>query len=331
MSDNNEIQKQQIVLTDYFANMIKQGHLAHAYLLTGPKGIGKKALALWIIQGIFCQNKIAGRPCLDCEECRRIASGNHPDVVHVAPDGLSIKVDQIRFLKSEFSKSGIEGKQKTFIIEDADKMTASAANSLLKFLEEPSGTVVAFLLTETVNRILPTIVSRCQVFELTQPSSTQLAAALKKIGVPADKAVILGNLANSLAESEKIAATEDFDKLVQNVCVWYLHILQGDARCFVEVQTSLLPLINNKDDEVILLNLIILLVKNSISVYYGEKDNIFVKFEADFTVLIAGLTAGRVMEAVELVLETRRKLAVNVSFQNVIEALTIDLSQCYHA
>ncbi|MDC7953279.1 DNA polymerase III subunit delta' [Liquorilactobacillus mali] len=330
MSDNNEIRKQQTVLTDYFANMIDQGHLAHAYLLTGPKGIGKRALALWITQGIFCKNKIAGNPCLDCEECRRIESGNHPDVVHVAPDGLSIKVDQIRFLKSEFSKSGVEGNRKAFIIEDADKMTISAANSLLKFLEEPSGDVVAFLLTETVNRILPTIVSRCQLFELAKPSSAQLIAMLKKKGITTDKAVILGNLTDSLAESEKIAANENFDKLVRNICVWYLHILQEDARCFVEVQMSLLPLINNKDDEVILLNLIILLVKNSISVYYGKKDNIFVKFQAEFTGLIERLTADKITQAVELVLETRKKLAVNVSFQNVIEALTIDLSQCYH-
>ncbi|MFT8825639.1 MAG: DNA polymerase III subunit delta' [Liquorilactobacillus mali] len=330
MSDNDEIRNQQPVLTDYFANVISQGHLAHAYLLTGPKGIGKRTLALWITQGIFCQNKIAGCPCLNCEECRRIESGNHPDVVHVAPDGLSIKVDQIRFLKSEFSKSGVEGNRKVFIIEDADKMTISAANSLLKFLEEPSGDVVAFLLTETVNRILPTIVSRCQLFELAKPSSAQLIAMLKKKGITADKAVILGNLTDSLAESEKIAANESFDKLVRNVCVWYLHILQEDARCFVEVHTSLLPLINNKDDEVILLNLIILLVKNSISVYYGKKDNIFVKLQAEFTELIERLTADRITQAVELVLETRRKLAVNVSFQNVIEALTIDLSQCYH-
>ncbi|KRL06561.1 DNA polymerase III subunit delta' [Liquorilactobacillus hordei] len=331
MDEINEIQKQQPVLTDYFANVIMQEHLAHAYLLTGPKGIGKRTLALWVTQGIFCQNKTAGSPCLNCEECRRIASGNHPDVVHVAPDGLSIKVEQIRFLKSEFSKSGVEGNQKVFIIEDADKMTVSAANGLLKFLEEPSGNVVAFLLTESVNRILPTIVSRCQLFELAKPTSAQLTATLRKTGVTADKAIILGNLADSSDEAKKIATNEDFDKLVQNVCVWYLHVLQDDARCFVEVQMNLMPLVNNKDDEVILLNLIILLVKNSISVYYGEKDNIFVKFQADFTELIEKLTAEKVTEAVELVLATRKRLMVNVSFQNVIEALTIDLSQCYHS
>ena len=73
----------------------------------------------------------------NCVNCKRIKNGNHPDVHIVEPDGLSIKIEQIRSLRTEFSKSGVESKKKLYVIIDAEKMTIPAANSLLKFLEEP--------------------------------------------------------------------------------------------------------------------------------------------------------------------------------------------------
>lgn len=331
MEEKFDICEQQQKLTDYFGTLIKQKHLAHAYLLAGPKGIGKFELARWIAQGIFCQNKIDGKPCLNCSECRRIATGNHPDIVHTVPEGLSIKVEQIRFLKSEFSKSGIESSQKVFIIENADKMTASAANSLLKFLEEPSGNVVAFLLTDTLAKILPTIISRCQVFELAKNSSKYTIGTLEKLGFSTEKALILSSLTESTEEAKLLAENDNFDKILQNTCIWYLHVLQGDLRSFVEIQTALLPLIANKEDEIVLLDLIALLVKNSISIYYNVQKNIFVKIQPEFAELIRKLNEKKITKAVELVLNTRKTLAINVSFQNVLEALTINLRQCYYA
>ncbi|MFX3864258.1 DNA polymerase III subunit delta', partial [Streptococcus suis] len=90
-------------------------------------------------------------------------SGNHPDVHWIEPDGQSIKKGQIEALQEEFSKTGVESNQKLYIIRHADKMTNNAANSLLKFLEEPHRGTTAVLLTEQYHRMLPTIISRCQV------------------------------------------------------------------------------------------------------------------------------------------------------------------------
>ena len=98
-----------------------QGELAHAYLFAGPSGSGKKALAQWMALRLFCEQPQAGEPDGTCSECQRILSGNHPDVVTAAPEGRQIKVDTIRRLKAEFTKSGVEGSQKLFIIENDDK------------------------------------------------------------------------------------------------------------------------------------------------------------------------------------------------------------------
>ena len=116
------ITERQPFLTKHFAKLIRENKLVHAYLLSGAEGTGKIELAKWVAKGIFCLNSQNGVPCLKCSECNRIENNNHPDVVTIMPDGLSIKVEQIRYLKSEFNKSGVESDRKVFIIQDAQKM-----------------------------------------------------------------------------------------------------------------------------------------------------------------------------------------------------------------
>lgn len=149
-----ETEKKQKPLMDKFLQVVNNHELSHSYLFNGEEGVGKLSLALFITMRMFCKNvSDDSMPCGHCDECRRIAEQQHPDVVIIKPDGLSIKVDQIRYLKSEFSKSGLEGNQKFFIVCDAEKMTTGAANSLLKFIEEPGANIVSFLLTTNKNLI----------------------------------------------------------------------------------------------------------------------------------------------------------------------------------
>ena len=114
-------------LVAQFARIIDRKQLAQSYLFVGPKGAGKLALAEWIALRLFCQNVQDGAPCGQCPECERILNHNHPDVMVVKTETQSIKVDDIRGLKQEMSKTGVEGNQRVFVVEDADKMTAGAA------------------------------------------------------------------------------------------------------------------------------------------------------------------------------------------------------------
>src|SRR5699024_12590204 len=101
---------------ELFAALLKKKRMSHAYLLEGPAGTGKKALALWTASAILCLDPDKeGQPCGECANCRRVSTNQHPDVVEIRPEGQSIKVDQVRLLKSEFSKSGMESSRKVFI------------------------------------------------------------------------------------------------------------------------------------------------------------------------------------------------------------------------
>ena len=326
-----DIKKAQPRLTKHFADLISHKRLAHAYLLTGESGSGKKELALWIAKLLFCENPSLAGPCDHCSECLRISQNEHPDVVEIAPAGLSIKIDQIRYLKSEFAKSGVEGVQKVFIIEDAEKMSVSAANGLLKFLEEPSGTVTAFLLTSEQNKILPTIISRCQLLELNAPQLPLLIEKLEADGITKDQANLLVNLTKNVDQAEQINEDEDFQKLIKNLWSWYSAILKNDLIAFVKVQTTLVPLVDSREKQDGLLFLIALLARD-LMLFANDPNQqfVFTMFEKDFSSKMTNISAAAATNACEAVLKKWRSLSINVSIQNVLESLTLELCDCYH-
>ncbi len=134
----------------------------------------------------------------------RIEHEEHPDVTMVEPDGLSIKVDQVRAIKEEFAKSGMESRRKILIIEDMDKMTTSAANSLLKFIEEPEGEITILLLTTEIQQLLPTIVSRCQIIHFPVRNVHDRIEEIVAREIPQASATLLANLTQDADEAQEI-------------------------------------------------------------------------------------------------------------------------------
>lgn len=140
---------------------LRTGSVSHAYLFGGPKGTGRRQAAMAFAQALFCTSGGIDA-CGECLACRKVENGNEPDLHMVEPDGAAIKIDQIRSLQLDLSYRTAESKRKVYIVDQAETMTPQAANSLLKYLEEPVSPVVAILLTDNPQAILPTIRSRSQ-------------------------------------------------------------------------------------------------------------------------------------------------------------------------
>ncbi|WP_322908043.1 DNA polymerase III subunit delta' [Paenibacillus campi] len=164
-------------------NGLRQQKISHAYLFHGPAGSGQLKMALQFAKALVCLEK-SDDACGHCIECRKMEHGNHPDFLLVEPDGNSIKIDQIRELQRIFSYRSEAGNRKIYIIQAADKMTVQAANSLLKFLEEPPAPAVAMLLTDNVQSILPTIRSRTQPVLFTAVDPKQMMQLLADENYP---------------------------------------------------------------------------------------------------------------------------------------------------
>ena len=140
---------------------VEAGRLGHAWLLLGDPGLGKEQLAERLARLHLCQQPDRGEPCGQCHSCQLFDKGHHPDLGTVTVDSKTIGVEAIREICARLQNSAQLGRGKVVIIPDAERMTESAANALLKTLEEPAGDSLLLLIASQVSRLLPTILSRC--------------------------------------------------------------------------------------------------------------------------------------------------------------------------
>ena len=140
--------------------------MTHAWVFTGPPGSGRSSAAVAFAQALICPNQ----GCDTCNECQSAATGGHPDVEVIRTEGLSIKVEEIRELLTRVAWAPSMGGWRVVVMEDADRLTESAANALLKAIEEPGTRTVWLLCAPTLHDVLPTIRSRCRHLQLRTPS-----------------------------------------------------------------------------------------------------------------------------------------------------------------
>lgn len=172
------LKEQQPVVYHTLKNILEHNKIAHAYMFSGPKGTPKKETAYLFAQSLVCDQK--GFACEECDICQRIANNEYADMIVLDGTSVSIKKDDIVKLQHNFNKTGLEtyGK-KVYVLDHAENATPDALNSLLKFLEEPTSDMVAILLVEQIDRVLPTIVSRCQNIPFTALNAKQCFESVK--------------------------------------------------------------------------------------------------------------------------------------------------------
>lgn len=317
-------EKLQPTILHRFQQVIDHHELAHAYLLVGPDGAGKQELAQWLTLMLFCRHVQDGQPDLTCPECQRVLSGNHPDVVVAKAEGRQIKVDQVRHLKAEFTKSGMEGQRKVFIIEDADKLTTGAANSLLKFIEEPGPGIYIFMLSNNKNAVLPTIQSRTQIVEMQPLSSDSLHEQLTDAGIPVELQSVVTGLTDSVAEAQAWMEDDWLKQVVDLVVRWFKNTATGNLESFVDIQASFVPLVSGHDKEATCLDLMSLIWRDALVIASQAKGKLYYQhYQSIIQSAVNQLTVAQVLDASHVALTSRKLLDQNISFQNVAEQATL--------
>lgn len=207
---NQIVGHEQIV--EHFQNSIRNQSVSHAYLLSGENGSGKMLLANAFAKTLQCEQG-GINPCGTCKSCLQAESGNHPDIIYVTHEKLSISVDDIRSqVNQTIDIKPYSSKYKIYIINEASKMTEQAQNALLKTIEEPPAYAVILLLTENPGSLLQTILSRCVQLELKQVDKTKVTKYVaERLNISEEQASTAANFAQgNIGKAIRYASSESF-------------------------------------------------------------------------------------------------------------------------
>jgi DNA polymerase III subunit delta' len=167
-------------------NALQNSSVAHAYLFYGQESIGKKKLAIALAKALNCNGTVPLDACDECESCLKIERRVHPDFFYIEPvkstptsREAAIKIEAIRELQKKLAYMPYEGKTKIVVVDSAELMNLQAANSFLKTLEEPPSATVLVLISSNPQRLLPTLISRCQGIHFPRLSSSDIREIIK--------------------------------------------------------------------------------------------------------------------------------------------------------
>lgn len=299
-------------------NGLRSDKLSHAYLFNGPAGTGKQKMAFNLAKAIFCIEQVDDA-CDECIECRKVEHQNHPGIHVVEPDGSMIKIEQIRDLQKEFSFRAAASQTKVYLIKQAERMTTQAANSLLKFLEEPQSKVVAILITDNGQAVLPTIRSRVQGIPFTPMTPKHMLKLLTDEGLSKHLVLPAVHIAagpdaareyiqlNWFAEMRNVMiqlSQESFDKFSSASITAQHKVMKTELAEHIET----------------LLDLFVLWYKDMIHIHCGRKDQIIFIDQLDWLTKHAFIReVNHWIKCMEQAVEARKRLRFNVNPQLVLE------------
>lgn len=326
----------QRIVNQILKNAFKNNRLGHAYLFEGPRGTGKREAAMELTKLFLCQSpSLEQEPCKSCSSCQRIERGNYPDLHIVEPEESGsklIKKEQIQELQSEFSMAGMESDKKVYIIVHADHMTDSAANSLLKFLEEPNGHSIAILLTEQPSNILSTIRSRCQSLTFLPLSQEKFVQQLvDQDGMEEQTARVLSaithNAGEAIAMDEEGWFSEAMKLTKQMAKLWF----EQPMSSFIMIQESWISHFSEKPQQKVAFELLSIWLKDLLYLHVGKNEDIhFIKSREKIHEQALKTNPVALAECLSILSDTRKRMASNVSFQLCLEKSVISIIRLIH-
>ena len=304
MDFTNFLTNQQVI-AKLIKNSFDQNRLFHTYLFNGPRGALKMDAAIYLASLVLCENHNA---CGQCENCRLINQLHNPHLFVISPDGETIKKEQIEDLEHEFGYRS--DYPRVFIIQGIEKTTMTAANTLLKFLEELPDNCYGVLISENINRVLPTIRSRSQIVTFSPIHNEAILKELKNKGVEVEKANVISKLTNNTSNAMRYCKDKDVIRLIEytkniSTCI------EENRNPYLEYcQFSQTILSMDRDKNKMFVDLLVMIQNDKINFLINRADKmLFTSLE--YTNILQ--TKDIELKIIEVLLEHREHLDTNVN------------------
>ncbi|MBO5578083.1 MAG: hypothetical protein J5955_03150 [Bacilli bacterium] len=321
------LEENQPIIYKTFVNAFKNHTLSHAYLLVGNPGTPLYEVAQYLAKSILCDDP-SPLACNNCITCMRIDSDNYPDIIKLDGSKAIIKKEDVLNIENRFEKTAFETKGiMIYIVNQVENMRVEAVNSMLKFLEEPESEIYAFLTTNNVNNILPTIVSRCQVLPLISMPRDKVIRDAQGLLVEQDDAELLSYFYNDgeliydfLMDEEESDNYKEAKKALNGL----LDVMSGGNRKDVVYysQTNIVPLIKTKEELRFFVDLLSQVYEDVLNVQLNRE--ISLKFYEE---ILRNLSTKlpHVQSSLVEILKTRNVINLNVNIGLLIDHLIINL------
>ena len=312
------LKNNQTVIYQILQNAFKNHHESHAYLLYGEKGTDLIGLAKFIAQSFLCkQDDVLA--CETCETCKRISENNYFDVHFIDGSNESIKDNMVKELKKELTLSSLENGKSIYIINLIENATLKTVNSLLKFLEEPSDDVVAIITTNNMSKVLPTIISRCQLLRFKTPNKQELIDKLISLGVNKEDAFIATSYASSIDDVNDLLKNNRFN-VVKECAYSFYDVLIGDKqRVAFFMQNDVSKKLGNSREE---LSLFLDILQDIIKDYYREEKIFSISDDIIFDLY-------DIYKLLEIINIYQGKLSVNVNTGLLLDSLSYRIMEVF--
>ena len=291
----SEYKDKQSLAYNLFVNDIQNNCVTHAYLIDENNYVDSYGMVISFVKAILCDNKyLDSTKCNECSLCKRIDDGNYPEVKVISADGMYIKKNQIIELQQEFSRSAVEGKKRIYIIRDCEKMRPEAANSMLKFLEEPEDDIVAILMTNNINNVLSTIISRCKVIKL-----------------------------NNLADEVTLK-----DEVLENLAIDFVSSLENKGLdTIIDVKDIWFSVVGPKDREkmVEVFDIMIDLYYDILKVLSGNENLKYIKWKDKVSEFAKLNKLSMVLEKINVLMEAKDSVKFNVNSNLLMDSVIISI------
>lgn len=315
-------------IIEHLQNSIRAGKVSHAYIFHGEEGMGKKTLAYAFAKTLQCAEGNA-EPCNKCKACIQCDTDNHPDIIRVTHERLSIGVDDIRSqVNADIMVKPYSGPYKIYIIDAAERLTESAQNALLKTIEEPPAYAVIMLLVSNISLILPTIQSRCVILNLKPVNFDAIKRLLmEKHNIPDYKAEMAARFSGgNIGKAIRYAASDDFEHKKEDI----LHILRYiDEMELSEVLAGLKILSGNRASIEEYLDFMLLWYRDILMLKATNDPNLLLyKSDYQFIKKQAGLRSYEGIENIIAAIEKAKiRLKANVNFDIAIELMLLKIKE----
>ncbi|WP_312906355.1 DNA polymerase III subunit delta' [Tissierella praeacuta] len=305
-------------------NSIRNKSISHCYLFEGEKGLGKKNLALAFSKTLLCKEGQA-EPCNICNQCIKFDTYNHPDFKLLSPEKGIIKKEEVEKLIKSMATAPFEGRRKVFVIDDCDMMRSESHNALLKTLEEPPEYVNIILITSSSSKLLPTILSRCQIIKFYPLSIPKIIELLiKDHGVDEAKAkFIAGFTKGSVENCIELAKSKNFFDKREEVIRIIDSLIKGDK---TKVFTSINFFNENKEDIDEILDIIIYWFRDLI--IYKEVGTTSLLINEDKLHMLSEesfMDLNKINDIIYRVEDTKINIKRNVNFSLSIETMLLSI------